>query len=179
MYRFNAILAPTLIVFLFTVLISSTYVPNNTTVTTLSLTDMEALARINTVKIPIRLGIYQLWQETLTSEIKILNETTAMDDLTCETSLASPWVWDIRHAADSIRNMNWCIQKNLFGSGCTTHARSGTAALGACGTFWLAVRCKDLSWVGDLVIANCRWRDQAGGKYEYNGPWGLLTGVVF
>ncbi|PWW76943.1 hypothetical protein C7212DRAFT_363519 [Tuber magnatum] len=164
-FNINTITTPALFLFLFILPTPSAQVPGNQENSTLSATEIESLSKINTIKIPISFSIYQVTQKTPTSAIQILNETIAVQDLTCETNRASPYVWDIARAANLIRNGNWCVQKNPVGSMCTKHVRRDTASLGTCGTFWLAVRCRDLSWVGDLVIANCRWKYQAGGQY--------------
>ncbi|KAG0133799.1 hypothetical protein HOY82DRAFT_603734 [Tuber indicum] len=154
-----------------------TPVPDSSPTPELSPTDLAELSLINQKSLEVTIPVYKLSEDGLTAEL--LNETTSAGRMVCETTSGSPYVWDIERAVESLQTDDWCHQSNPGGSRCTTYTRRGTAALSVCGSWLVAVRCHELAWVGSLIATHCRWNNQAGGQYFYDGRGhGWLKGIV-
>jgi hypothetical protein len=97
--------------------------------------------------------------------------------LKCETSLASPWVWDITSAANKLRSDRMCQQTNGIGSHCKELARHGGASIAICGTWMALVRCHVVASAADEIGNYCAWNDRAGGKWRFpdGSQWWLET----
>ncbi|KAG0137098.1 hypothetical protein HOY82DRAFT_535739 [Tuber indicum] len=95
----------------------------------------------------------------------------------CDTTDGSPKVWDILEGARRLEELGarLCIQTNPGGSHCTTSMSVGTAQIAVCGKFWHYVPCDTLGWAARQIVAVCRWKDYAGGKYIWNGDFKAIV----
>ncbi|RPB04040.1 hypothetical protein L873DRAFT_1800061 [Choiromyces venosus 120613-1] len=146
--------------------------PVNTELTEANIAE---LAKVNLRTFNFTIPVYRMAEDG--TEIE-QDGVIAFEGLQCQTSGASPLIWDILDAANKVDNGAWCVQSNVGGSRCKQHAESGTAALGICGTPWLMVRCWDIAWAARKVVNECMVGAQAGGQWYYNSSAGWLKAII-
>ena len=82
----------------------------------------------------------------------------------CETSVASPWVWNSRRLADWFSNFNgwYCCNWNTNGGGCSHLMTVEDASTAICGREG-CIRCEDVASNVNRIVEYCQGDNKAGG----------------
>jgi len=82
----------------------------------------------------------------------------------CETSVASPWVWNSRRLADWFSNFNgwYCCNRNVNGGGCSHLMTIEDASTAICGREG-CIRCEDVASNVNRIVEYCQGDNKAGG----------------
>ena len=84
--------------------------------------------------------------------------------IACETTNASPWVWNVYKVADFFLNFyGWyCCNWNVDGGGCSLMMEIGDASAAFCGNQG-CVRCEEVRSNLYKIVDFCKWNNKAGG----------------
>ena len=100
-----------------------------------------------------------------------LQEVQELDEryLACESSNASPYVFDVEEAIKQLRQKGDVTCSNHYGvRGTTCHdvVQHGSAWLVLCGDRHLAVSCLALATYAEYVLEKCMLKGKVGGTYQ-------------
>ncbi|PWW77130.1 hypothetical protein C7212DRAFT_315070 [Tuber magnatum] len=96
---------------------------------------------------------------------------TAQTSYICDTTSGSPSVHWVREVSGELRGKyrnSVCMQRNPFGSKCTTLHSLGDAAISLCGVLFRWYFCDAAGFAGFWISDHCAWNGLAGGRFIYD-----------